>query len=97
MIWYPNGHAKSTQFILKDSISIKPKAKIFTASLFHTEKGWIDTVVKAVPLQHNNKAVEQEIAHWRRLQHQNIVQLYCTLEYQGMVLFFMEEGTPLAL
>jgi serine/threonine protein kinase len=95
MIWYPNGHAKSTRFILKDSILIKPKAKIYTASLFSDEQFWMDVVVKAIPLQQNKRAIEQEIAHWRRLQHENIIQLYCTLEYQGMVLFFMEEGTPL--
>ena len=97
MTQYPTETQESVHFTLDDLIAIQFKAKVYTAKLFHPEKGWCKAVAKAIVYEGNQEAIEHEIRLWKRLNHPNIVRLLYSYDYQGSMFLFMEQGTPLGL
>jgi serine/threonine protein kinase len=97
MIKYPYDTLESIVFTLNELIAVKSKAKIYTANLYTKERGWQSVVAKTITTKGNEAAIKQEIDHWKRLQHPNIVQLFYSVDYQGATILFMEQGVPLTL
>jgi serine/threonine protein kinase len=97
MIKYPYDTLEPIVFTLNGLIAVKSKAKIYTAKLYTKERGWQAVVAKAITTKGNEAEIKQEIEHWKRLHHPNIVQLFYSVDYQGTTILFMEQGVPLTL